>query len=227
MRKMEKQERMAVARQRSNVYALLATIYRQEMSSNLLQKMKDPQFLRVLSGLGSRWEDDFSQKSEEGILEDLAVEYARLFLGPGRHISPHESVHRQRGDGQGGQLWGESTVEVKKFIEFAGLHYDSEYRGLPDHISVELEFMEHLTRREEQAWTEDDKEAAIYCRKIENKFIEDHLVKWIPDFCDKVEGEAELPFYRDMAALTKNFIEFEKEEVTRLESEFMENVSSG
>ena len=84
---------------------------------------------------------------------------------------------------------------------------------MPDHITAELDFMERVTQREEQAWAEDDEEAALYCRKIEKKFIEEHLLKWIPQFCDKITEAAELPFYRDIASLTKHFMEFEKEEM--------------
>lgn len=209
----EKEQGMAVARQRSNIYGLLASIYRQEVTADLLHQVKDPQFLGVLSDLGIQLETDFFQKPEQELLDELAVEYTRLFLGPGQHISPYESVHHQRSGGQSGQLWGESTAEVKKFIESTGLSYDPDYKGLPDHISVELEFMQQLTLREEQAWREEDKDGAANCLKIEKKFIEDHLVRWVPAFCDKVIKEAELPFYREMTALTKNFIEFEREEV--------------
>jgi TorA maturation chaperone TorD len=46
---------------------------------------------------------------------------------------------------------------------------------------------------------------------MEKEFIEEHLIRWVPVFCEKVIREAELPFYREMAELTKNFIEFEKE----------------
>ncbi len=207
--------RKTVARQRSNVYGLLATVYRQEVTSDLLQQIKGPQFLGVLSNLGIQLGDDFFQKHEEELLEEMAVEYTRLFLGPGKHISPHESVHHQREDGQWGQLWGKSTVDVKKFIEAAGFHYESEYKGLPDHISVELEFMQQVIEREDQAWGEDDRDGALYCREIEKRFIEEHLIRWIPIFCDKVIRESELPFYREMATLTKNFMEFEKAEVNR------------
>ena len=216
MGKTEKQERTAVARQRSNVYGLLATVYRQEVTSGLLQQIKGPQFLGVLSNLGIQLGDDFFQRNEEELLEEMAVEYTRLFLGPGKHVSPHESVHLQRDDAGQGQLWGESTVEVKKFIESAGLDYTSEYKGLPDHISVELEFMQQVTLREEQAWREEDKDAALYRLRIEKKFIEEHLIRWIPIFCEKVISEAELPFYREMAALTRNFMEFEKGEIERI-----------
>lgn len=209
----EKAQRMAVARQRSNVYGLLASVYRQEVNADLLHQVKDPQFLGVLSDLGIQLSSDFLQRPEEELLDELAVEFAGLFLGPGGHISPHESVHHQRSGGQSGLLWGESTAEVKRFIESTGLSYDPEYKGLPDHISVELEFMQQLTLREEQAWRDEDEDGALDCLKTEKKFIEEHLVRWVPAFCDNVIKEAELPFYREMAALTKNFIEFDREEV--------------
>jgi TorA maturation chaperone TorD len=203
----------SVARQRSNIYGLLATVYSQEVTSDLLHKIKETQLLELLSELDHRSEDSLFQKPEAEVLEDLAVEYTRLFVGPGKHISPHESVHHPREDGQWGQLWGKSTADVKKFIEATGFHYESEYKGLPDHIGVELEFMEHVTRREAKAWAENDEERALYCREIENKFFDEHLGQWIHMFCEKVTREAQLTFYHDIAVLTKNFLEFEKEEM--------------
>jgi len=185
------------------------------MSSDLLQQVKDPRFLGVLSDLGTEGMDDLMQRSEVELLEDLAVEYARLFLGPGKHISPHESIHHQREDGQWGNLWGKSTAEVKKLIEATGLSYTDDYKGLPDHISVEFEFMQQLTQREERAWKDADADKATACRQIEKKFIEEHLVHWIPNFCEKVIQEAELPFYRSLGALTRSFIEFEIQEMNR------------
>jgi TorA maturation chaperone TorD len=216
MQKINKEDKATVAGQRSNIYGLLATAYREEMTSGLLRQIKDPRFVGVLSGLGIDMTGDFFQKPEEEVLEDMSVEYARLFIGPGKHISPHESIHHKKASAKWGQLWGDSTVEVKNFIETSGLEYKPEYKGLPDHISVELEFMQQVTLREEQAWKEKDEEGALYCTKIEKLFIEEHLGRWIPDFCEKVVQEAELPFYRAMAALTKHFIEFEKKEINRV-----------
>jgi len=140
------------------------------------------------------------------------VEYARLFLGPGKHISPHESVHHQREGGQWGSLWGADTVEVKKLIESTGLEYQGSFKGMPDHISVEFEFMQQVTRREAEAWEAADSAAADACCRLEKKFIDEHLAQWVPGFCDKVIETAELPFYREMAALTRKFIEFESKE---------------
>lgn len=201
------------AQERSNIYGFLSIIYRQEPTSALIQQMRDPVFRKGLASAGIHIEEEILNQPEEKLIEDLAVEYTQLFLGPGKHISPHESVHHERDDGDWGNLWGKSTVEVKKFIETAGLEYKSEYSGLPDHISVELEFMQELTKRELQAWKEKDREGALYCLKIEKKFIDEHLIKWIPPFCDKIISEAELSFYREMSRLAKRFIEFEAKEI--------------
>ncbi len=208
-------QRAAVARHRGQIYDLLTAVYRAEPTPDFLQQLKDKQFLEVLAELGVQLEDDFLEQSEQELAEDLAVEYTRLFLGPGSHISPHESVHRPREDGQGGALWGPSTAEVKSFIEATGLSYEPEYNGMPDHISVELEFMRELTLREEQAWKDEDEAGALRLLGVEQRFLNEHLGRWVPAFCDKVIGAAERSFYRELAGLTKRFIEFEKQEIDR------------
>jgi TorA maturation chaperone TorD len=209
----ERQDKADEASYRSNVYGLLATVFRQEVTADFLRRIKDPQFLGVLSTLGIEFQSDFLEKPEEAVIEELAVEFAWLFLGPGKHISPHESVHHQRNNGKWGQLWGDATVAVKKFIEATGLNYDPAYKGLPDHISVELEFMEMLSRREAQAWLEGKAEEARRLLEVELRFSRDHLSRWVPSFCDKIVAAAELSFYRELAALTRRFIEFDLREL--------------
>lgn len=215
MNETERQDKADEANQRSHVYGLLATVYRQEITSDLLCRIKDPQFLGVLSGLGVEFQSDFLEKPEEVLLEDLEVEYAMLFVGPGKHISPHESVHHQIEEGKWGQLWGDATVEVKKFIKATGLNYNPAYSGIPDHISVELEFMEMLSRREAQDWSEGNEESALKILDVELRFERDHLSHWVPNFCDKVIERADSSFYREMAELTKCFIEFDVDELER------------
>jgi TorA maturation chaperone TorD len=187
-------------------------MFREEITAERLRQIKGPVIKEALSEMGLQY-DIFSQKGQDELLEDLAVEYARLFLGPDKHISPHESVHHQRDDGDWGTHWGGSTVDVKKFIESAGLEYKQEYSGMPDHISTELDFMKEAAGREAQAIEEKDWEGALYCQKMEKKFIYDHLIKWIPAFCDKIISQAEISFYGDLADITKNFITLEFEEI--------------
>ena len=207
---------------RSSIYGFLAGVYRQELTSELLQHMKDHRFQEILSTLGIELSNGFFKKPEKELLENLAVDYAYLFIGPGKHISPHESVHHQKEGVQSGQLWGELTAQVKNIIESSGLEYESEYTGLPDHISVELEYMQHVVEREAQAWEEDDDQTALLCLKNEKQFVDEHLFGWVPDFCEKVIEAAESPFYKEMARLTRSFIGFEKQELKELKEDTIE-----
>ena len=195
-----------LAEHRSSIYGFLAAVYRQELTSELLQQMKTHRFQEVLFNLGVKLNNGFFQNSEKELLENLAIEYTRLFVGPGKHIAPYESVHHEKEGVQSGQLWGELTGQVKNIIESSGLEYKSEYTGLPDHISVELEFMQHVVQREAQAWEAGDDETALLCLKNEKKFVDEHLLGWIPDFCEKVSEAAEMPFYREMARLTRSLL---------------------
>jgi TorA maturation chaperone TorD len=219
MVKTEKLNMKELAGQRSSIYGFLVAVYRQELTSELLQQMKENRFQEVLSHLGVKLNNGFFQNSEKELLEDLAIEYTRLFVGPGKHIPPYESVHHIKEGVQSGQLWGELTAEVKRVIESSGLEYKSDFTGMPDHISVELEFMQQVVQREAQAWEADDDKTALLCLKNEKNFVDEHLFCWISDFCEKVIKVAELPFYREIARLTQTFMDFEKEELNKLKDD--------
>ncbi len=210
----ELKDRVEQAQQRSSIYGFLARVYRKELTSEMLAQIKAPGFKEVLSDLEVKLGDEFYSVSDEELIENLAVEYTRLFLGPGRHISPHESIHYERDDGDWGSLWGASTVEVKKFVESLGLKYKESDRSIPDHISVELELMQKIIEKEEQAWSMKNVKDALHYLKIEKTFMDDHLSKWIPQFSDKIINEAELSFYREMAGITAKFIDIEAEDIS-------------
>lgn len=73
--------------------------------------------------------------------------------------------------------------------------------------------MMFLAKREAWAWGEKDRDGAEYCRHIERVFMRDHISKWVPAFCDKVEHHARHSFYREISRITKKFLELEKEEM--------------
>lgn len=196
-----------MARARSGMYGLLARVYRCELDVTLLQQLCAPHFATVLKAAGVDIEDVVCHQPKAALLDELAVEYTRLFIGPGPHISPHESVHRA----DEGRLWGEAAVTVNRFIASLGFTFKTEYRGLPDHISLELELLQALTDREAEAWVEGAAAMAEECRRIQGHFFEHHLGRWAPAFCSKVIAAAEHPFYRDMASMTQAFLSSEQQ----------------
>ncbi|MBI5408780.1 MAG: hypothetical protein HZA14_05380, partial [Nitrospirae bacterium] len=74
------EENIETAVQRSNIYGFLSLIYREEVTESLLKRIKETEMLPVLTGMGAMFEDDFLHRPDKGLIEDLAVEYARLFL---------------------------------------------------------------------------------------------------------------------------------------------------
>ncbi|MES9853811.1 MAG: molecular chaperone TorD family protein [Candidatus Thiodiazotropha sp. L084R] len=200
------------AKSRSDIYGLLSAVFREEPSEALIKEMKGPQLLGAFSSMGVELGERFYTDPESEVVEELAVEYARLFIGPGPHISAHESIFTEADGGTGG-LWGTQTVDVKKFIETTGLDYEPGFTGVPDHVSVELEFMQKLTKWEADKWTQEDRKNAEYCIAVQRMFLEKHLLCWLPRFCEEVMEQAAMPFYRAIADLTKHYMEYERDSI--------------
>ncbi len=198
------------AQARSKVYALLAEVFRAEPDKALVERMMSPEFREPLGERGYSLGREFDDRTPDQLAEDLAVEYTRLFIGPGPRLSPHESVHRVADNPEEGMLWGTETVKVRRFIQATGLRYEDTFTGMPDHISAELELMQKLAERESEAWGEGAEEDARWCAMVQRRFFDEHLSRWVPEFCAKVADRAEMDFYRDMAVLTRSFLEYER-----------------
>lgn len=194
----------------SHLHGFLASVFRSELSVEFLRQLRSEELRKTLAAAGVDLQDELLDGPEAMALEALAVEYAALFLGPGGHISPHESVQV---DEENNTLWGDDTVAVRTYIEAVGFKYEGSYKGIPDHISVELEFMAELARRESQAWEAEDYAAAENALAFQSEFMREHLGRWVGTFCDKVIAGAHLPFYRDIARLMGDFLQTESKEI--------------
>lgn len=196
-----------------HLYGLLASLFRAEPTHELLQVLRSPELSQLFTEAGFNIEEDLAEIGDDDtLLEKLAVEFTALFLGPGGHISPHESVHA---DPAGGSLWGDETVAVKRFIEGLDLAFTEEYTGLPDHISVELDLMANLVGHEAQGWEQNDLTRAANALAYQQDFMQEHLLRWVPLFCRKVIEIADLAFYRGVARMTRDFLASEAEDIER------------
>lgn len=149
----------------------------------------------------------FSASMEESILkcgnEELLVEYTRLFLGPfGVIAPPYGSVYL---DGEQ-RVMGDSTMEVIRRYRNEGLSGSSDVRELPDHVSVELEFMSYLVFKEIKALEICDPGAAAEAVEKQEKFSAEILRRWIPPFCERIKENSENGFYTALAQCASTFI---------------------
>lgn len=128
--------------------------------------------------------------------QEIRMDFARIFLGPDRRLMPYESLYnypmRDRP-----RLWGRAAEEVQAFYRSAGIMMDEEINLIPDHISAELLFMSYLI------------ENGI--PELQKKFLEEHLARWIPEYCNELQKYAGTVFYKEVANILKEFILSEHE----------------
>lgn len=197
--------------ERSGLYGLLARIFGSEPTADLLDVLLSEAFLEALGTDGYALKESLEECSEKNLLEALATEYARLFLGPGKHISPHESIQRP---GASGTLWGKETADVRRFIEASGFDFNNCYTGIPDHISVELEFLAHLTKLEAKAWQDGDELTALKVLDLQSMFLSTHLGKWSDNFYRAISQSQAHILYKLTGQLLSQFVAGELEKTS-------------
>lgn len=130
---------------------------------------------------------------------EIGIDFRHLFSGSEKHPPPCESLYNYP-VGDKPRLWGRMTEEVRELYRSAGLMIDEEIDLIPDHVSAELLFMGYLIDNG--------------LEEVQAEFLDEHLLKWIPPFCEEVKNRAETTFYKEVADLLKEFILSDYEQLT-------------
>ena len=178
---------------RMGMYLLLARLFGKEVDREFMENLLSVGLLKELEQANYHPGIPNGEISDN-LLETLANEYTRLFVGPGPHVSLYGSVYSIK-EGDDARLWGKSTTGVKKFIEASGLKFAENYGGIPDRLSIELEFMAHLIRAEEEAREKKDLATVDTLRSVQKRFMKEYLMSWFPNFVTEVEKFKPHPFY--------------------------------
>lgn len=131
-------------------------------------------------------------------VNDIALDFSELFYNPLEHLLPYESAYLQLTDSP--VVPDNVTDQVYAFYMKEGLLLDEGVNIVPDHISAELFFMSYLI--------ETNKRDSL------KEFLERHAIRWIPQFCDDLFESAGTDFYREVAAVTKDLVLNEYEELS-------------
>ena len=209
----------APLRRRAETYRLLAAVFGTEPTAEVLDRLRHPDVVEAFESLGVNVAMELDRLEAEpggrqGLVDEIQCEYTRVFVGPGKHVGPYESLHR---DDHPAQHWGPSTAEVKRFIEHHGLSYDEEFQGMPDHISIEFQFIAMLADVEADAIERGEHEKVGQSREIQRTFYREHIVGWVPTFCDKVVECTKLEFYKSFARIAKAVVEADAAEFSTSE----------
>ena len=149
-----------------------------------------------LSGLKTALDGlDVSSEQEQ---EDLLWEYTQLFVGPYKlPCPPWESVY---------------TSPKRLMMQSAFEEVSDSYRReglvlggsdvMADHIGVELNFLALLLRRLD----ENPAQRSHYVDATK-KFVDGHLMQWVPAFTRDLEEAAAYTFYKVLARTTRELVD--------------------
>jgi DMSO reductase family type II enzyme chaperone len=128
--------------------------------------------------------------------EDFQSDYIRLFdVGPsGQPPCPLHSGHYVRDRLRHMEI-------LVRFYNFFGLRTAPGL--LPDHATVQLEFMHYLTGTEHEAETPGKLHSI---KRAEHDFLRSHLRNWWPSLAGRLQQQNPPPFYRSLVALTDRFL---------------------
>lgn len=136
-------------------------------------------------------------------LEALAIEHARLFIGPFQLVAPpYGSIYIDDAK----TVMGDSTARVAAFYHNCGLQLADDFHELPDHFAVELEFMSFLAFKQREAEVSGDTEEVTRIISLQKEFLERFLMPWLSPFTSAIITDGEAPFYQAIARSTAAFI---------------------
>ena len=130
--------------------------------------------------------EGLSAFADEDSLQDLALEYRRLFVGPGLLAAPPwGSVYTDREC----VVFGDSAIELGQWMREKGIGLLYGEEEPVDHIGRMLLLMAWIARNQPGDIAE---------------FLEKHLLTWAPHFTHVVERSSYSAFYRGVAILTRS-----------------------
>jgi TorA maturation chaperone TorD len=132
-------------------------------------------------------------------------EFQQLFIGPGPlGAPPWESFYRSKEH----LLFEEWTYQVREAYHRFNLQSSKENNEPDDNLLLELEFMLVLI---DQSMDAKDMSQLIYLVNHQIGFLQDHLTKWIPDFCARLIDQTKSQLYTGAAMLLDYFLKSDVE----------------
>ncbi len=181
---------------RAEIYGLLAQLYYQRASGELLSALRVAVTEAPAAGayLEEPWRELVAVARAMGD-EEVAAEYDALFGGVGK-----PDIYLFGSHYQSGFLNEKPLVRLRTDLATLGLTRDETMPDTEDHIAYLCEVMRYLIAG-------DDVEVANLTRQSE--FFAAHLQPWVSALCDAIAGHPRARFYAALAGFTRAFASVE------------------
>jgi TorA maturation chaperone TorD len=210
----------AVAARRSQTYWLLSRLFHERPTPPFLAELEEtlgvapPDARAPLANELAALSDAVRRaRAVDPQAVELAVEFTRLFGGLEQQSGvppPYESVVRE------GRLLGDTTAAVAVAYAEAGFGAVLPDAGPADHLAAELRFLALLAYREREAWLAGDQGGASDWLERTARFLDEHLLVWLPDHGAAIARAAREPFYAAAARLAVEACRLDRADVGNL-----------
>jgi anaerobic selenocysteine-containing dehydrogenase/TorA maturation chaperone TorD len=192
---------------RIEVYKFLSTLLHDEVSMQLLEKLRQPSFVALLRESAANLSADdnltigtqllartLDGNSATDLYRELRFEYAELFLNSGNNpCFPYASCYLNNEP----LVMQEPVFTFRESLYSAGVHKRTDYLDLDDHIGVELEFMRFLLEKSV---------TAPQALQTSLTFFQEQLLGWATRFAKSLIDTAKSDFYRALSLILAGFL---------------------
>jgi TorA maturation chaperone TorD len=191
---------------RFSLYSLLATGFMFPTADRLdtLKSTLIPALSQFDLGADLDAAGDLTTGSLPPDVDTFRRQYMELFPPIASQDAPgYETGYR--GDG----VFQQTAIlaDIAGFYRAHGLRAGGPERERPDHITVQLEFMAVLAKKEVMALRVGDVDRASICRDTAAKFLTDHLGCWGRSFGLRASSVSSSPWYRALTELLTIWLE--------------------
>ncbi len=181
----------------------LAVLHARELDADTLRALRAADFP---AGLGLRLDEavqpvlaavrdevrGWPEPADAGLLDALAADYAAIYLNHSYLASPQESVWID----DEGLAMQRSMFQVRAWYRRFGLAVEDWRRCPDDHLAHQLQFI---------AWLLAERGADGLTDAA--RFMDEHLLRWLGRFAERVATRCQTPFYAGLALLTERYAE--------------------
>lgn len=139
-------------------------------------------------------------------LSDLQAEHRRVFSNViTLDCPPYETLFGND------HVFAQSHVmgDIAGFYKAFGVELSKDIHERLDHLSVEFEFMHFLAYKESYSRCHDGADKTQIVVDAQRKFVKDHIGRWVPLFCRMLAKKADSGFFKIVADMTSDWMEFE------------------
>jgi len=131
-----------------------------------------------------------------GQLDELAADFADIYLNHGLQASPCESVWLD----EDGLAMQQPMFQIREWYAKYGLMTKNWRIRSDDHLALQLQFLAELLHRAQRH------ENSLVVVADAARFLDEHLLRWIDDFSQRIAQRCGTAFYAGSAMLTASYV---------------------